>query len=70
MSNKWKALPPLNEGRSNHASLLLENLKAFCFCGLKKGEPVDSIESIEIETGREWSILAVSVAQTHNFAAV
>ena len=70
--NKWEPLPPLNEGRACPGSLLLNSMKAFCFCGaLSMSVSLNSIESLELESQSNWKALPLNekVVQTFHLAA-
>ena len=43
--NKWKEFPPLNTGRAWSGSILLQSMRAFCFCGTQG--PFNLLNSVE-----------------------
>ena len=53
--NKWFALPP----RSLAGRVLLESMRAFCFCGTH-GFELNSIERVDIPKEGSWKELAIS----------
>ena len=59
--NKWTRLPGLNLARCLPGTILLESKKAFCFCGRQEGYTnLNSIETLQTDSGREWAILALT----------
>ena len=53
-------MAPLNTGRTQHGSVLLESPRAFAFCGTQgRAKRLNSIERIDIEAEREWKQLPV-----------
>ena len=63
----------LDLARHHPGSIVLQSLKAFCFCGtLDSIINTNSIESLQIDADREWQFLPLNdeIRKTQQIAAV
>ena len=69
--NKWSNLPSLNTSRYSPGSILLQSMRAFCFCGCGSESILNSIERLEPHQEGGWKTLPLNdkIAKTYYLAA-